>query len=325
MATSAQTVGHRPLDLGLKKERSLWGDAWRRLLRNKGAVFALALIALLAFVALLAPVLAPYNPVVQTSNNSLRLPAWVRDDNPKRDGNSAYLLGTDAIGRDILSQLIYGARVSLLVGIIPVIITTMIGVTIGLVSGFAGGSVDNLLMRFTEIVYAFPDLLFVIIVTTAFRDTIFGQAFNGLLLIFFALSLTGWVGLARLVRGQVLSLKQKEFIEASRAIGVPTWKVLLRHILPNTLAPIIVTIAFAIPGYAVAEAGLTFLGVGMRPSLDPNNAFPTSWGVMLQDGFSNINSNPLMLLFPAVCVALLTVAFTFLGDGLRDALDPRNN
>jgi ABC-type dipeptide/oligopeptide/nickel transport system permease subunit len=133
------------------------------------------------------------------------------------------------------------------------------------------------------------------------------------------------VGLARLVRGQVLSLKQKEFIEASRAIGVPTWKVLLRHILPNTLAPIIVTIAFAIPGYAVAEAGLTFLGVGMRPSLDPNNAFPTSWGVMLQDGFSNINSNPLMLLFPAVCVALLTVAFTFLGDGLRDALDPRNN
>jgi len=309
----------------MKKERSLWGDAWRRLLRNKGAVFALGIVAVIAFCALFAPLLAPYNPVVQTNNNSQRLPAWVRDDNPKRDGNSAHLLGTDAIGRDVFSQLIYGSRVSLLVGIIPVVIVTLIGVTIGLISGFAGGTVDNLLMRLTEIVSAFPDLLFVIIVTTAFRDTILGQAFNGLLLIFFALSLTGWTGLARLVRGQVLSLKQKEFIEASRAIGVPTWKVLLGHILPNTLAPIIVTIAFAIPGFAVAEAGLTFLGVGMRPSIDPNNPFPTSWGLMLQDGFSNINSNPWMLLFPAVCVALLTVAFTFLGDGLRDALDPRNN
>ena len=325
MATSAPTVSRGAFDLSMKKERSLWGDAWRRLLRNRAAALALGIVIVLAIVALIAPLIAPHNPVLQTGNNSLRLPAWVRDANPTRDGNSQYLFGTDAIGRDILSQLIYGTRVSLLVGIIPVIITTVIGVLIGLVSGFAGGTVDNLLMRFTEIVYAFPDLLFVIIVTTAFRDTLFGQAFNGLLLIFFALSLTGWVGLARLVRGQVLSLKQKEFIEASRALGVPTWKVLLRHILPNTLAPIIVTIAFAIPGYAVAEAGLTFLGVGMRPSLDPNNPFPTSWGVMLQDGFSNINSNPWMLLFPAVGVALLTVAFTFLGDGLRDALDPRNN
>lgn len=325
MTTTAPTLSRGAIDLSVKKERSLWSDAWRRLTRNKAAVVSMGIIVLLALIAIFAPVLAPYNPVVQTKNNSLRLPAWVHDANPTRDGNSQYLLGTDALGRDVLSQLIYGTRVSLLVGIVPVIITLIIGVTIGLVSGFMGGSVDNLLMRFTEIVYAFPDLLFVIIVTTAFRDTWFGQAFNGLFLIFFALSLTGWVGLARLVRGQVLSLKEKEFVEASRAIGVPTGQVLFRHILPNTLAPIIVTIAFAIPGYALAEAGLTFLGVGMRPSVDPNNAFPTSWGVMLQDGFSNINSNPWMLLFPAICVALLTVAFTFLGDGLRDALDPRNN
>lgn len=325
MATTAPTLSRRAVDLSLKKERSLWSDAWRRLTRNKAAVVSMGIIVVLALIALFAPLLAPYNPVIQTGNNSLRLPAWVHDANPKRDGTSQYVFGTDALGRDVLSQLIYGTRVSLLVGIIPVIITTLIGVTVGLVSGFAGGSVDNLLMRFTEIVYAFPDLLFVIIVTTAFRDTLFGQAFNGLFLIFFALSLTGWVGLARLVRGQVLSLKEKEFIEASRAVGVPTRQVLFRHILPNTLAPIIVTIAFAIPGYTLAEAGLTFLGVGMRPSVDPNNAFPTSWGLMLQDGFSNINSNPWMLLFPAICVALLTVAFTFLGDGLRDALDPRNN
>lgn len=325
MATTAPAVSRATIDLSLKKERSLWGDAWHRLVRNKAAVFSMILIGIFALIALFAPLLAPHNPVTQTSNNSLRLPVWISDKSPTRTGNSEYPLGTDAIGRDILSQLIYGTRVSLLVGIVPVVITTIIGVIIGLVSGFVGGQVDNLLMRFTEIVYAFPDLLFVIIVTTAFRDSFFGQAFNGLFLIFFALSLTGWVGLARLVRGQVLSLKQKEFVEASRAIGVPIWRVLLRHILPNTLAPIIVTIAFAIPGYALAEAGLTFLGVGMRPSLDPNNPFPTSWGVMLQDGFSNINSNPWMLLFPAICVALLTVAFTFLGDGLRDALDPRNN
>jgi oligopeptide transport system permease protein len=325
MATSASTVSRGALDLGLKKERSLWGDAWRRLLRNKAAVFSMSIIAFFVLVALFAPLIAPYSPVQQTGNNSLRLPAWMSDNNPTRSGNWAYPLGTDAVGRDILSQLIYGARVSLLVGVVPVTITTIIGLLIGLTSGFAGGTLDNLLMRFTEIVYAFPDLLFVIIVTTAFRETFFGQAFNGLLLIFFALSLTGWVGLARLVRGQVLSLKQKEFIEASRAIGVPTWKVLLRHILPNTLAPIIVTVAFAIPGAALAEAGLTFLGVGMRPSVDPANPFPTSWGVMIQDGYSNVNGNPLMLLFPAICVALLTVAFTFLGDGLRDALDPRNN
>lgn len=325
MATTAPTLSRGAVSLTLKKERSLWSDAWRRLIRNKAAVVSMAIIVLLAFIALFAPLIAPYNPVTQTANNSLRLPAWVQDANPLRTGTTKYLFGTDALGRDVLSQLIYGARVSLLVGIIPVIITLLIGVTIGLVSGFVGGSLDNLLMRFTEIVYAFPDLLFVIIVTTAFRDTFFGQAFNGLFLIFFALSLTGWVGLARLVRGQVLSLKEKEFVEASRAVGVPIPQVLFRHILPNTLAPIIVTVAFAIPGFTLAEAGLTFLGVGMRPSVDPANAFPTSWGLMLQDGFSNINSNPWQLLFPAVCVALLTVAFTFLGDGLRDALDPRNN
>lgn len=325
MATTASTVSPKALITNTRKERSLWGDAWHRLLRNRAAVVSMGIIIFFVIVAIFAPLIAPHNPVVQTSGNSLRPPVWVQDTNPARSGNSNYLLGTDAIGRDILSQLVYGTRVSLLVGLVPVIITTIIGVVIGLVSGFMGGTVDNLLMRFTEIIYAFPDLLFLIIVTTAFRDTFLGQAFNGLLLIFIALSIISWVGLARLVRGQVLSLKEKEFVEAARTVGVPTWKILLRHILPNTLAPIIVTIAFAIPGYALAEASLTFLGVGMRPSVDPANPFPTSWGVMLQDGYSNINSNPWMILFPVVCVALLTVAFTFLGDGLRDALDPRNN
>lgn len=322
MATTA-SVSHSVAETTKRQERSLWGDAMRRLLRNKAAMFSIGIILFLVLVAIFAPVLAPHNPVTQTSQNSLRLPMWITDSNPSRTGKPEHILGTDAIGRDIFSQLIYGSRVSLVVGIVPVIITSVIGITIGLISGYMGGPIDNLLMRFTEIVYAFPDLLFVIIVTTAFRDTWFGSVFNGLFLIFFALSLTGWVGLARLVRGQVLSLKEKEFIEAARALGVPIWKILFSHIFPNTLAPIIVSIAFAIPGYAISEATLTFLGVGMRPSVDPNNPLPTSWGVMLQDGYTNINSNPWMILFPALCVAMLTVAFTFLGDGLRDALDPR--
>jgi oligopeptide transport system permease protein len=325
MTTSAQSVQSSALDLNaLRKERSLWGDAWRRLRRNRASVAGLVVIIFFALVAIFAPLIAPHNPIAQTSNNSLRLPAWVQDANPKRSGTSEYLLGTDAVGRDLFAQLIYGTRVSLIVGFIPQLMILLIGVTLGLVSGFAGGRVDNALMRFTDIIYAFPDTLFVITIATAFRETWLGQTFNGLLLIFVAFSIVAWTGMARLVRGQVLSLKEKEFIEAARTVGVSTPKILFRHILPNTLAPIIVAVTFGIPGAIIAEAVLTFIGVGMRPSLDPSNPFPTSWGSMLLDGYANINSTPWMLLFPVICVGLITMAFTFLGDGLRDALDPRD-
>jgi oligopeptide transport system permease protein len=325
MATSAQTVAQGALDLNvLRKERSLWGDAWRRLARNRASVAGIIVIIFFILVAIFAPLIAPHNPVLQTSNNSLRLPAWVQDKNPARAGRPDYVLGTDVVGRDIFAQLIYGARVSLIVGLIPQALVLLIGVTLGLISGFAGGRVDNLLMRFTDIIYAFPDTLFVITIATAFLETWLGRTFNGLLLVFVALSIITWTGMARLVRGQVLSLKEKEFVEAARTVGVSTPKILFRHILPNTLAPIIVAVTFGIPGAIVAEAVLTFIGVGMRPSLDPANPFPTSWGSMLFDGYANINSTPYMLLFPVICVALITMAFTFLGDGLRDALDPRD-
>jgi oligopeptide transport system permease protein len=309
----------------MRKERSLWSDAWRRLSRNRASMAGLVVIVVFLLVAIFAPVLAPYSPVRQTANNSLRQPAWVQTGNPAKDGRPEHLLGTDAIGRDILSQLIYGTRVSMVVGFIPQIIILLIGLPLGLVAGFVGGRTDNLLMRFTDIVYAFPDVLFIITLTTAFRETFLGQTFNGLLLIFVALAIVGWTGVARLVRGQVLSLKEKEFVEAARAIGVPTWKLLFRHILPNTLAPIIVAVAFGVPGAIIAEAFLTFVGTGMRPSLDPNNPFPTSWGSMLLDGYNNISSGPWYLFFPVLCVGLLTMAFTFVGDGLRDALDPRES
>jgi oligopeptide transport system permease protein len=279
-------------------------------------------VAIYILVALFAPLLAPKNPVEQTANNSLKPPVWVTD-NPKRLPNPANLFGTDNNGRDLLSRLIYGTRVSLIVGVVPQLIILLLGVTIGLVSGFAGGWLDNLLMRITEIVASFPDLLFIITLTVAFRETPFGKAFNGLLLIFTALAAISWTGMARLVRGQVLSLKEKEFIEAARALGVPTWSILARHVLPNTLAPIIVSVSFSIPGLIITEAILTFLGVGMRPSLDPNNALPTSLGQMMQEGYSNLSSGPWMLLFPVMLISLLVLAFTFLGDGLRDALDPR--
>jgi oligopeptide transport system permease protein len=325
MATEVQQIaGAGTIEFAERRVRSLWGDAWRRLTRNKAAVSGMGIILFFVLVAIFAPQLAPYSPIEQTPNNSLRQPAWVKTSSPATSGVPQHLLGTDAIGRDILSQLIYGTRVSLIVGFIPMIVILLIGGTIGLISGYLGGRMDNILMRFTDIIYAFPDTLFVITLATAFRETWLGQTFNGLLLVFVALSIVGWTGLARLVRGQVLSLKEKEFIEAARAVGVPTPIILARHIFPNTLAPIIVSLAFTVPGAIVAEAVLTFIGVGMRPSLDPNNPFPISWGQMLNDGYANINSGPWHLLFPVLCVGALTMAFTFLGDGLRDALDPRD-
>ncbi|NJM09157.1 ABC transporter permease [Candidatus Gracilibacteria bacterium] len=325
MTTTARTVNPTDvIDSDKRVGRSLWADARRRLFRNRGAVIGLITIAFFVLLALFAPLIAPHNPVDQTANNSLKPPVWVTD-NPRRMPNPDHVLGTDNNGRDILSRLIYGVRVSLIVGILPQILIVGIGVSVGLIAGFRGGWVDNLLMRFTEIVAAFPDLLFIITLTVALRETLFGRAFNGLLLIFTAVAIIGWTGMARLVRGQVLSLKEKEFIESARAVGVPTGQILWRHVLPNTLAPIIVAISFSIPALISTEAILTVLGVGMRPSVDPANPFPTSLGVMLDEGFANLSSGPWMLLWPVVAISLLVLAFTFVGDGLRDALDPRGN
>ncbi len=325
MATTVSTRNKAErLDLTSTKPRSLWGDARRRLLRNKAAVIGIVVVILYILIAIFAPLLAPKNPVEQTARNSLRPPVWVTD-NPERQPNPENWLGTDTNGRDIFSRLLYATRISLIVGVAPQVIILAIGVTIGLVSGFVGGWLDNLLMRCTEIIASFPDLLFIITLSIAFRDSWFGKAFNGLLLIFVALAIISWTGLARLVRGQVLSLKEKEFVEAARALGVPTRTILARHILPNTLAPIIVATSFSIPGMILAEAILTFLGVGMRSSVEPSNPFPTSLGQMMNEGYNNLSSGPWMLFFPVVMISLLVLAFTFVGDGLRDALDPRDS
>jgi oligopeptide transport system permease protein len=306
-----------------RPSRSLWADAWSRLIRNKAAVLGMVLIVLFAVVALFAPVLAPHNPLEINSGKEFLPPAWVKESATGKSGELAFPLGTDTIGRDVLSRTIYGARVSMIVGLTPVFIILVIGTVIGLISGFSSPKVDNVLMRFTDVIYAFPDLLFYIIMMIALRDSALGRLLNGLVLLFVALAVVSWVGVARLVRGQVLSLKNKEFIEASRCIGASNNRIMARHILPNCLSPLVVWMAFAIPRMIIFEAILGYLGIGMRPATDPHAVFITSWGVSLLEGQTAINAQPWLLLAPAICVALVVMAFTFVGDGLRDALDPR--
>jgi oligopeptide transport system permease protein len=178
-------------------------------------------------------------------------------------------------------------------------------------------------MRFTDVMYGFPDLLLFIIILVSLRDTWLGDFMGGLFLLFGALAITNWVGVARVVRGQVLSVKQKEFIEAARCIGAKDSRIMLRHVFPNILGPIVVQISFSIPGMIITEAILGYLGLGLKPATNPDAFFMTSWGSMLLEGQTSVNANPYMLLIPAICVALVVLAFTFIGDGLRDALDPR--
>ncbi|MBI5879369.1 MAG: ABC transporter permease [Chloroflexi bacterium] len=326
MAQSAQILPHATATVGellTRKPASLYRDAMIRLVRNRASVAGLVIVAFFSLVALLANVIAPKNALESFPNNSERYPSWVVDANPAKTGRPEFPLGTDSIGRDVLSRVIFGARTSMVVGFIPMILIVTIGTIIGLISGFFGGAVDNFLMRLTDVVYAFPDLLFFIIVMTALRDSWIGGLFNGLFLLFGALAVVNWVGVARLVRGQVLSLKEKEFVEAARAIGASNIQIIFKHLLPNTLSPVIVSAAFLVPQAIVTEATLGFIGVGIRPATDPAAIFPTSWGNTLLEGRLLMLSQPSMLILSSICIAAVLLSFTFIGDGLRDALDPR--
>lgn len=281
----------------LRKQRSLLSDAFYRLRQNRMAMLALVVVILLCLMAIFAPLIAPYDPTKLMPGGSNQPP------------NSRYLLGTDSVGRDELSRLIYGARISLSVGIFVQVIILAIGVPIGAIAAYAGGFLDNLLMRFTDVMYAFPDLLFVIIFMAAFGPSIKN--------IFLAIGLVNWVGMARLTRGQLLSLKQKEYVEAARAIGASTPRILFRYLLPNALGPIIVAVTFGIPGAIFIEAALSFIGLGVQP--------PTpTWGGMVNDGYTALFADPALAIWPALAIAMTMMSFTFLGDGLRDALDPRS-
>jgi ABC-type dipeptide/oligopeptide/nickel transport system permease subunit len=312
---TASTTQERASELNVlaRKQRSLWGDAVYRLMRNRAAVGGLIVIATAFLVAIFAPVLAPYDPIAIPLNPSTQMePVWTGS----KYVDSRYLLGTDFLGRDIISRLIYASRISMVVGFIPTFIVFALGVTIGMSAGFFGGWLDQMLMRFTDIIYAFPDFLFLLIIVASFRNSPFGKVMDGLMLIFVAIAIVGWVGVARLTRGQVLALKEREFVEAARSVGASSGRIMSKHLLPNALAPLIVTAAFAVPSAILGEATLSFLGVGIIP--------PTpSWGQMINEGFPLFSSNPWAVLMPAICISVVMLAFTFVGDGLRDALDPR--
>jgi ABC-type dipeptide/oligopeptide/nickel transport system permease subunit len=314
MAT-ASTTQDRAAELNVlaRKQRSLWGDALYRLMRNKAAVGGIIVIASAFLVAIFAPVLAPYDPIAIPTNPATQMePLWTGS----KYTDPRYLLGTDFLGRDIISRLIYASRISMVVGFIPTFIVFGLGVSIGMSAGFFGGWLDQLLMRFTDIIYAFPDFLFLLIIVASFRASGFGKVLDGLMLIFVAIAIVGWVGVARLTRGQVLALKEREFVEAARSVGATSGRIMAKHLLPNALAPLIVTAAFAVPSAILGEATLSFLGVGIIP--------PTpSWGQMINEGFPLFSSNPWAVLMPAICISVVMLAFTFVGDGLRDALDPR--
>lgn len=314
MAT-ASTTQERSSELNVlaRKQRSLWGDAVYRLFRNKAAVAGLIVIASAFLIAIFAPVLAPYDPLLINQPVASQMePQWTGS----KYTDPRFMLGTDFLGRDILSRLIYASRISMIVGFIPTAIVFFLGITVGMTAGFFGGWLDQLLMRFTDIIYAFPDFLFLIIIVAAFRLSPFGKIMDGLLLIFVAIAVVGWVGVARLTRGQVLSLKEREFVEAARAVGAKPQRIMMKHLFPNALAVLIVSAAFSVPSAILGEATLSFLGLGIIP--------PTpSWGQMINEGFPLFSANPWAVMLPGICISVVMLAFTFVGDGLRDALDPR--
>lgn len=286
-------------ELVVRKQRSLWGDAWRRLLQNKMAVAGLFVVTVFTLIAVFAPVIAPY---AQSEVVDYRLartgPSWL------------WPMGLDQNGRDIFSRLVYGARVSLVVGVLSQILILAIGLPVGALAGFYGGKVDNFIMRSVDVVYAVPQILLVMVFLN-----IFGP---GLVNIFIAIGLIGWVTLARLVRGQFLALREQEYVNASRVAGAGGGSIILRHLMPNSLTPVIVSLTFGIPTAIFTEAALSFVGVGILPP-------QASWGQMVGDashpGF--IMTDPFMLLFPVLAIGMTMLGFTFLGDGLRDALDVR--
>ena len=288
-------------ELTARHERSLWSDAWRRLRRNKLAIVGLIIVTAFAIIAILAPVIAPYK---EAEVVDFRL--------ARHHPSGTWPMGLDANGRDIFSRMVYGAQISLVVGVLSQVIVVLIGVPIGAVAGFLGGSADNVLMRLVDVIYAIPQLLMVLLFVNWWGP--------GLRNIFLAIGLVGWVTLARLVRGQFLSLREQEYVSAAQVSGGGGSYIIRTHLLPNSLTPIIVALTFGIPTAIFTEAALSFVGVGIRPP-------QASWGQMVAEGSNPgyIAADPHMLLFPVLAIGLTMLGFSFLGDGLRDALDPKGN
>jgi oligopeptide transport system permease protein len=263
-------------------------------------VVCTAFVLLVAAAALLAPALSPYTAGGLEEKRILEPP------------NGNHWMGTDALGRDLLTRVLYGARVSLTVGVGTALLALVIGTTYGVISGFRGGRLDNFMMRLVDIFYGLPDMVIFILLSL-----LFGRTIGGLLA---ALGLVSWVRFARIARGQVLQTKQLLFVESARAMGASKTRIVVRHILPNILGPIIVTLTFSIPAAILAESTLSFIGLGIN---DPYSAWGTSWGTLAQDGWRAMRTFPHLIFFPAAAIFLTILAFNTLGNGLRDLLDPK--
>lgn len=283
------------IDTELMDDDSMGQKLLMMLKKNKLAAFSLVLIILIILAALAAPILAPYDPNQPELSNRFAAPS------------AEHWFGTDELGRDVFSRLLYGTRVSVMIGIVPTLISMTIGTVLGLMAGFYGGKVDFVIMRFADIVLAFPSLLLAMVV----MYTLGASLIN----IFIALSVVQWAGTARVIRSQTLSLKEKEFVEAARSLGVRKWKIMLRHILPNCIPNLIVLFTMNIPSSILSESSLSFLGIGAQPP-------STSWGLMVYRGKSYLFNYPWLALIPGLAILIFVLAFNFLGDGVRDTLDP---
>jgi peptide/nickel transport system permease protein len=285
------------LDQSATDPTSLWAQAWRKMRSNVFAVAGLVILFLLIIIAVGAPYIAPHDPLEMNLRNALQPP-----------GTTDHILGTDELGRDTLSRLIYGSRVSLSVGLIVVIISGSIGVVLGAISGYFGGIIDMIIMRLVDVLMAFPFLILAIAVVS-----ILGASLTNVMI---TLGLVSWTSYARLVRGMVLSLREEEFVAAARVIGTKHWKIILRHILPNTLGIVIVQATFGAAVAILSASALSFLGMGAQP--------PTAeWGAMLSTAKQNMRTQPVLAIAPGLAIMITVLAINFVGDALRDALDPR--
>lgn len=275
---------------------SLWQDAWHRLRKNKLAVIGAAVLVLVVLCAACGPWFSPYDYDQQDTA--------LGDSSP----SASHWFGTDPLGRDLLTRTLYGGRISLLVGLVATLVSMIIGVAYGAIAGFLGGRTDQVMMRFVDVLYALPFTIFVIILMVLFGRNIF--------LLFLAIGAVEWLTMARIVRGQVLSLREKEFIEAARVMGFTETRIIFQHIIPNTLGPIIIYVTLTVPQVMLLEAFLSFLGLGVQPPM-------SSWGLLIQEGVETMEEFPWMLLFPSLALSATLFALNFLGDGLRDALDPK--
>ncbi len=291
------------------KGRSLWVDARRRLLRNKAAVVSMVILAIVGLMAIFAPLLSPYAYDQIDYNLVSCSPDWWPDKMVACNAGGAHWFGTDAVGRDLFIRVLYGARVSLAVGLVATLVSLVIGVAYGAIAGFMGGRTDELMMRFVDILYSLPYIFLVIILMVIFN--------RNFVLLFVAIGAVVWLTMARIVRGQTLSIKRKEFVEAARAAGVRRFATIRRHIIPNVVGPVMVYVTLTIPTVILAESFLSFLGLGVQEPL-------TSWGVLIYDGSNQMETAPWALIFPALFMAATLFCFNFIGDGLRDALDPKD-